>query len=183
MNQPFIGHKSYVHSSLAGKRKLSPPKKTLVALTPQPRQGTSRADGTTQMSDSRTGIETSQDPIQISSGSSSSLNLNSWDGIKDNYFDDMTNHNLPPSHQFESNQGLNVPGTADSPHLRLNLSVNADQRAIIEVPDSAEVEGSEGNPILLDSASDAVAQPNAHPRHARLRRNVGSPTFFADLLI
>ena len=129
------------------------------------------------MSDSPTGVETSQDPIQISSVSSSSLNLNSWDGFKDNNFDNMTNNNLPPSHQSESNQGLTNPGTADSPHLRPSLSVNTDQRAIIEVPDSAEIEGSEGNPILLDSASDAVAQPTAQPRHARLHKNVGPLNF------
>ena len=61
VNQPSIGHKSHFHSSLAGKRKLSPPKKTLVMVTPQPRQGTSGAGGSTQRSDSPTDVETTQD--------------------------------------------------------------------------------------------------------------------------
>ena len=105
VNQPPIRHKSHSHSSLAGKRKLSPSKKTLVTATPQPRQGISGAGGLTQSSDTPTGAETTQDLIQISSGSSSSLNLNPWYGIIYKYFDDETNTNLPPSHQSESNQG------------------------------------------------------------------------------
>ena len=61
----------------------------------------------------------------------------------DDYFDDVTNSNLPPSHQSESNQGLSDAGDAHSPQLRPNLLVNTDQRAIIEIPDSAEIEGSD----------------------------------------
>ena len=77
VNQPPIVHKSHSHSSLAGNRKLSPSKKTLVTATAQPRQSTSGAGGLTQSWDTPTGGETTQDLIQISSGSSSSLNLNS----------------------------------------------------------------------------------------------------------
>ena len=53
----------------------------------------------------------------------------------------MTNNNVPLSHQAESNQGLSVIVDATSPQNRPNLSVNRDQRSIIEVPNSAEVEG------------------------------------------
>ena len=50
VNQPSIVHKLHVHSSLAGKRKLSPPKMTLSTGTPQLRQGTSGVDRPTQTS-------------------------------------------------------------------------------------------------------------------------------------
>ena len=70
------------------KEKAFSPKKISVTFSPQPRQGTSGAGGSTQMSDSTTDVETTQDLIQISSSSSSSLNLSSWDGIIDDYFDD-----------------------------------------------------------------------------------------------
>ena len=176
VNQPSIGHKSNFHSSLAGKRKLSPPKKT----SPQPRQGTSGAGGSTQRSDSQTDVEATKDLIQISSGSSSSLKLNSWDGIIDDYFDDVTNNNLPPSHQSQSNQGLSVTGDAHSPQLRPNLLVNTDQRAIKEIPESAEIECSESNPITLGSAPETVVLSNPQPRHAGPHRNVGPPKFFGD---
>ena len=85
---------------------------------------------------------------------------------------------LPPSHQAESDQGLNVTGDAHSPQIRPNLSVNTDQPAIIEVPDSAEIEGSENNPILLDNGR---CGPMDFPkRHSSPRRNVGPPNFFGD---
>ena len=103
-------------------------------------QGTPGAGETKPLSDSPTDAETSQDPIRISSGSTSSSNLNSWDGIIDDYFDGMTNIKLPQSHQSESNQGLSFTGIADSPHLRPHLSVNTDQREIINVTDTAEIE-------------------------------------------
>ena len=151
-----------------------------MTTTPQPRQGTSGAGGLTQSLDTPTGAETTQILIQISSGSSSSLNLNSWDGIIDNYFDNVTNNNFPPSHQFESNQGLSVTGDAHSPQLRPNLLVNTDQRAIKEIPDSGELKDSENNPIMLDSAPEAVVPSNSHSRHTRPRRNVGPPKFFGD---
>ena len=92
----------------------------------------------------------------------------------------MTNINLPSSHQSESNQGLSVTGIADSPQVRPNLSVNTDQRAIINVPDSAEIEGSEGYPIIIYSVTESVAEPIILPRHARPRKDVGSPKLFGD---
>ena len=180
VNQPSIGHNSHVRSSLAGKSKLSPPKKTIVTDNLQLRQGTSGAGKPTQTSDSPIDAETTQDLINISSGSSSSLSLNSWDGIIDDYFDDMTNNNLPLSHPAESNNWLSVTGDAHSPQTRPNLSVNTDQPAIIEVPDSTEIEGLENSPILLDKAPEGVAPLISQPIHSKLRRNVGSPQFFGD---
>ena len=180
VNQPSIGHNSHVRSSLAGKSKLSPPKKTIVTDNLQLRQGTSGAGKPTQTSDSPIDAETTQDLINISSESSSSLSLNSWDGIIDDYFDDMTNNNLPLSHPAESNNWLSVTGDAHSPQTRPNLSLNTDQPAIIEVPDSTEIEGLENSPILLDNAPEGVAPLISQPIHSKLRRNVGSPQFFGD---
>ena len=180
VNQPSIGHNSHVRSSFAGKSKLSPPKKTIVTDNLQLRQGTSGAGKPTQTSDSPIDAETTQDLINISSGSSSSLSLNSWDGIIDDYFDDMTNNNLPLSHPAESNNWLSVTGDAHSPQTRPNLSVNTDQPAIIEVPDSTEIEGLENSPILLDNAPEGVSPLISQPIHSKLRRNVGSPQFFGD---
>ena len=56
-------------------------------------------------------------------------------------------------------------GDAHTPQTRSKLSVNTDQRAIIEATDSAEIEGSEKNPILLDSAPEGGAHrlPNQDP--------------------
>ena len=92
----------------------------------------------------------------------------------------MTNNNLPPSHQPESNQGLSVTGDAHSPQLRPNLAVITDHRVIIKLPDSAEKEGSEIYPIMLDSAPEAVVPSNSHSRRSRPRRNVGPTKFFED---
>ena len=147
---------------------------------PSAKAGHPRAGRPTQTSYSPTDAEITQDLIHISSVSSSSLNLNSSDGIIDDYFDDMTNNNLPPSHQAESNQGLSVTGNAHSPQSRPNLSVNTDQRSIIEVPDSAEIEGSENNLILLDSAPEGLAPSVFQPRHSRRRRNLGLPKFIGE---
>ena len=92
----------------------------------------------------------------------------------------MTNNNVPPSHQADSNQGLSVTGDAHIPQIRPNLNVDTDQPAVIDVPESAEIEGSESNPILLDSTPEDVAPLVPQPRQSRPRRNVGPPKFFGD---
>ena len=48
------------------------------------------------------------------------------------------------------------------------------------MPNSAEVEGSEKNPIGLDSAPEGVVPSTFQPRHSRPRRIVGPPNFFGD---
>ena len=122
-------------------------------------------------------IEATQDSSRNYSGSSSSLNLNSWDGIIDDYFDDVTNNNLQQSHQSESNHGLSVTGTADCPHLSSQLSVHIDLREIINIPDSAEAQGSQDNPILIDSIPESTANPTIQLRQSRPCRNMGPPQF------
>ena len=83
VNQTSTGHKHHTHSSLAGKKKLSPPKKDVSTPSGHSGQGTSRAFNT------RAGISApsvsvpTQDSSRIFSGSSSSLNLDSWDRIID----------------------------------------------------------------------------------------------------
>ena len=114
------------------------------------------------------------------SGSSSSINLNSWDGIIDNHFDDVANNNLLQNHQSESNQGLSVSGTVDSPHSSSKMSVHTDLREIVNIPDSAEAEGSQDNHILIDSVPDSTVNPTIQLRQPRPRRNVGPPQFYGN---
>ena len=103
VNQTPTGHKLHTHSSLAGKRKLSPPKKAVSTPTGHSGQGTSRALSIRAGTSAPTVSVATQDSSRISSDSSYSLNLDSWDGILDNYLDDVTNKNIPQSHHSESN--------------------------------------------------------------------------------
>ena len=181
MTQTPTGHKLHPHSSLAGKRKLSPPKKkSVLAPSGQSGQGISGSNRNISLTLAPTVIEASQDSSRNSSVSSSSLNLNSRHVIFDDYFDDVTNNNLPQSNRSESNQGLSVTGTADTPHLSSQLSVQTDLREIINIPDSAEAQGSQDNPILIDSIPESKANPIIQLRQSRPRRNVGLPQFFGN---
>ena len=110
-----------------------------------------------------------QDSSRISSGSSSFLDLDSWDGIIDDYLDNVTNNNIPQSHYSESNQGLSVTGTVESPHPSSENPANTDLREIVIIPDSTEAGGSQDNPILLDSTPEPTVSPTIMPRHARPR--------------
>ena len=83
VNQTPIGHKPHTHSSLVGKRKLSPPKKAVSAPSGHSGQSTSRASNTRAGISAPTVNVATQDSSRISSGSSSNLNLDSWDGIID----------------------------------------------------------------------------------------------------
>ena len=143
-------------------------------------QGTSGAGGNISSTGTPTVAEATQDLTRSSSSSSSSLNLNSWDGIIDDYFDDVTNINLPQSHQPKFNQGLSVTGTVDSPHLSSQLSVNTDLREIINVSDSAEIEGLEDNSILIDIIPEAATNPTTQQRQSRPRRNREPPQFYGN---
>ena len=118
-----------------------------------------------------------QDSSRITSGYSSSLNLDSWDGIIDDYFDDVTNNIIAQSHQSESNQGLSVTGTVESPHPSSVRPANTDLREIVLIPDSTATEGSQDNPILVDSTPEPMVSPTIKPRNSRPRRNVGPPQF------
>ena len=180
MNQTPTGLKLHTHSSLAGKRKLLPPKKAVSTPSGHSGQGTSGAITNRAWTGAPTASVATQDSSRTSSGSSSSLNLNSWDGIIDDYFDDVTNNNVPQSHPSESNQGLSVTGTVDSPHSSSERPLNTDLREIVNIPVSTEAEGSQDNPILLDSTPDFTANPTINLRQSRPRRNVGSPQFYRN---
>ena len=171
-------HKLHPHSKLAGRRKLTLPKKAVIAPSGQSGQGTSGANRNISLTGAPTVIEATQDSSRNSSGSSSSLNLNSWDGIIDYYLDDLTNNNLQQSYHSESSQGLSVRGTADSPHLSSQLSVHTDLREIINIPVSAEAQGSQDNPILIDSIPESTANPTIQLQQSRPSRNVGPPQFY-----
>ena len=93
----------------------------------------------------------------------------------------MTNNNVPPGHQADSNRGLSIIGDDHTARIRPNLTVDTDQPAVIDVPDTAKIEGSESNDILLDSTPEDSATLEAQPRQSRPRRNVGPPKFFGDL--
>ena len=174
VNQTPIGHK--LHSSLAGKRKLSPPKKAVSTPAGHSGRGTSRTFNTSAGISAPTVSAVTQDSSRISSGSSSSLNLDSWDGIIDDYFDDVTNNNIAQSHHSESNQGLSVTDTVESPHPSSEMPANTDLREIVVIHDSTTTEGSQDNPILVDSTLEHTDSPTIKPRNSRPRRNVGPHT-------
>ena len=46
--------------------------------------------------------------IDCTTSSSSSLNLNSWDGLIDEYFEDVSTNNAPISHETDNNVDLSV---------------------------------------------------------------------------
>ena len=113
VNQTPIGHNLHTDSSLAGKRKLSPPKKAVSTPAGHSGQGTSRTANTRVGTSAPTVSTATQDSPRFSSGSSSSLNLDSWDGIIEDYFDDVTNNNVSQNPHTESNQGLSITGPVD----------------------------------------------------------------------
>ena len=180
VNQTPTGHKLHTHSSLAGKRKLSLPKKAVSTPSGRSGQGTSRAIKTRAGSSAPTVSAATHDSSRISSGSSSSLNLDTWDGKIDDYFDDVTNNNIPQSHHSKSNQGLSLTGTIESPHPSSERQANTDLREIVIITNSTEAWGSQDNPILLDSTPEPTVSPTIKPRHSRPRRNVGPPQFYGN---
>ena len=177
VNQTPTGHKLHTLSSLAGKRKLSPPKTAVSTPAGHSGQGTSRSFNTRAGTGTPTVSAATQDPSRISSGSSSSLNLDSWDGIIDDYFDDVTNNNIPQSLQSEPNQGLSVTSTVESPHPSSERSADTDPREIVVIHDTTMTEGSQGNPILVDSIPEHTDSPTIKPRNSRPRRNVAPHSF------
>ena len=92
----------------------------------------------------------------------------------------MTNNNIPQSHHSESNQGLSVTGTVESPYPSSERPENTDLREIVIIPDSTATEGSQDNPILVDSTPEPTVSPTIKPRHSRPRRNVGPPQFYGN---
>ena len=135
VNQTPTGHYIHTHSSLAGKRKLSPPKKAGSTTAGHSRLGTPRTENTRAGTSAPTASSAIQDSPKFSSGSSS-LNLDSWDGIIEDYFDNVTNFNLPQNPHTESNQGLSITSHVESPLLSSDRTVNNDPREIVVIHDA-----------------------------------------------
>ena len=180
MNQTPTGHNIHTHSSLAGKRKPSPPKKAGSTTAGHSRQGTPRTENTTAGTSAPTASSVTQDPPRFSSGSSS-LNLDSWDRSRfEDYFDDVTNNNVPQNPHTESNQGLSITGHDESPLLSSEWTANNDPREIVVIHDPNTSEGSHDNPIMVDSIPEQTTSVTPKTRNSRPRKNVGSPQFYGN---
>ena len=180
MNQTPIGHNLHIDSSLAGRRKLSPPKKAVSTPAGHSGQGTSRTANTRVGTSAPTVSTATQDSPRFSSGSSSSLNLDSWDGIIEDYFDDVTNNNVPQNPHTESNQGLSITGPVESPQQSSERPAKNDPREIVVIHDATTTEGSQDNPILVDSIPEQMNSATLKPRNSRPRRNVGPPQSYGN---
>ena len=176
VNQTPIGHNLHTHSSIAGKRKLSPPKKAGSTPAGHSSQGTPRMDNSRAGTSVPTASTATQDSPRFSSGSSS-LNLDSWDGIIEDYFDDVTNNNVPQNPHTESNQGLSIKGPVESPQQSSEKPANNDPREIVVIPDATTTEGSQENPILVDSIPEQMNSTTPKTRNSRPRRNMGPHSF------
>ena len=179
MNQTPTGHNIHIHSSLAGKRKLSPPKKVGSTTTGHSRQGTPRTEITRAGTSAPTASSATQDSPRFSSGSSS-LNLDSWDGIIEDYFDDVTNNNVPQNPHTESNQGLSITGHVESPLLSSEWTANNDPREIVVIHDANTPEGLQDNLIMVDSIPEQTTSVTPKTQNSRPRRNVGPPQFYGN---
>ena len=180
VNQTPIGHNLYTDSSLAGKRKLSPPKKAVSSPAGHSVQGTSRTANTRVGTSAPTVRTATQESPRFTSGSSSSSNLDSWDGIIEDYFDDVTNNNVPQNPHTESNQGLSITGPVESPQQSSERPANNDPRELVVIHDATTTEGSQDNPILVDSIPEQMNSATLKPRNSRPRRNLGPPQFYRN---
>ena len=174
MNQSPFGQNLTLPSSLAGKRKLSPAKKSIGRVETQLGQGISRVDMPVQFSAPTTDTTAANDLSRNTSGSSSSLNLNCWDGTIDDYFDDMSNISLPLSQQADSgsNHELSITGDNHTNATTPNYPGFEEHPAVMDVPDATTREGSEKNPILLDTTPEELSPVGHQPSSSRPRRNV-----------
>ena len=179
VNRTPTGDNTHIHSSLAGKRKLSPPKKAGSISAGHSRQGTPRTEIISSGTSAPTASSATQDSPKLSSGSSS-LNLDSWDGIIEDYFDDATNNNVPQNSYTETNQGLSITGHAETPALSSEGTANNDSREIVVIHDANTSVGSQDNPIMIDSIPEQTTSVTPKTRNSRPRRNVGPPQFYGN---
>ena len=87
------------------------------------------------------------------SGSSSYLNLNSWDGIIEDYFDDVSNNHMPFRQEARSgpNHEISITG-GESTHRMPSHSVRPAEHPLGgDLLETSLRAGSENNPIQLDS--------------------------------
>ena len=64
----------------------------------------------------------------------------------------MTNNNVPQNPHTESNQGLSITGHVESPQQSSERPANNDPREIVVIHDATTAEGSQDNPILVDTS-------------------------------
>ena len=149
MNHTPIGHNLTLSSSLAGKWKLSPSKKAIGRDQTNSRHGTERVDTHTRIFGLPTDLRVAHDSPQNTSDSSLSLNLNSWDGIIKDYFEDMSNNDLLFSQQGGSGRNHELSIRCDHhTHTTTSQSPEAAETPVdLDVPESVTREGSEKNPI------------------------------------
>ena len=179
MNRTPTGHNTHIQSSLAGKRKLSPPKKAGSISAGHSRQGTTRTEIISSGTSAPTASSATQDSPKLSSGSSS-LNLDSWDGIIEDYFDNVTNNNVPQNSYTETNRGLSFTGHAETPPLSSEGTANNDSREILVIHDANTSVGSQDNHIMIDSFPEQTTSVIPKTRNSRPRRNVGLPQFYGN---
>ena len=113
---------------------------------------------------------------QKSSGSSSSptsLNLNSWDGLIDKIFEDISNNNALIKQELYNNVDLSFTGeeVPNGPWVAIHSS---------SLPGLSSA-GSASDPIVLDSTPEETPPIATQTSSAtRLRRNVGPTQFYGE---
>ena len=115
-------------------------------------------------------VDRHNDLSRNTSGSLSSLDLNSWDGILDDYFDDMKNNNVPVDQRADSGSNHELSFTGDDHTHSTTLNHTH----------SATRERSEKNPILLESTPEKLSPVRHQSKPSRPRRNVEPPKFFGE---
>ena len=92
----------------------------------------------------------------------------------------MTNNNVPQNLHTESNQGLSITGPVESLLLSLERTVNNDPREIVVIHDANTTEGSQDNPIMVESIPEQTISVTPKTRNSGPRRNVGPPQFYGN---
>ena len=92
----------------------------------------------------------------------------------------MINNNVPQNHHSESNQGLSITGHVESPLLSLEGTASDDPREIVVIHDANTSEGSQSNPIMIDSIPEQTISETPKTRNPRPRKNVGPPQFYGS---
>ena len=143
-------------------------------------QGNSRADTRTRSHDPSTERVVIHESRRNTSGSSSSLNLNSWDGIIEDYFDDVSNINMPFNEEAGSGSNYEICVTSDESALPMPSTGPAERRLGSDLPETLLKAGSEVGPVRFNTAPKNPFPVENQSRPLRFRRNVRPPKFFGD---
>ena len=94
----------------------------------------------------------------------------------------MTKNNVPLLQQVDSgpNNELSFTGDDHTQSTTPKHTGSTEHPAVMDAPEAATREGSEKNPILLDSTPEELSPVRQQPRPSRPRRNVGPPKFFGE---